>query len=200
MKALLITILSFCLPFLSVIRISTYLYTHENQPTYVSLLGAAFVGACVLVFVINRAFKLFKMSFRNSLIASFVVMLGFVGYTTFVFSESNAKDGSVKSEFYALHPILRLAIGGLVIVDRNLVVTDMKRSVSDYDRMGLKRNPNSLHRIQKTGYAHAVDLRTNGRLFVRNWVMQLYFWMVGFDTLRHGGTGDHLHVSIPVRR
>jgi hypothetical protein len=55
MKALLITILSFCLPFLSVIRISTYLYTHENQPTYVSLLGAAFVGACVLVFVINPA-------------------------------------------------------------------------------------------------------------------------------------------------
>lgn len=200
MKALLITILSFCLPFLSVIRISTYLYTHENQPTYVALLGAAFVGSCVLVFVIHRAFKMLKMSFRNTLITSFIVMLTFIGYTTFVFSESNAKDSSVKSEFYSLQPILRLAVGGLVLVDRNLVVTDMKRSVTDYDKMGLKRNQNSLHRIQKTGYAHAVDLRTNGRFFLRNWLMQFYFWLVGFDTLRHGGTGDHLHVSIPVRR
>jgi len=27
----------------------------------------------------------------------------------------------------------------------------------------------------------------------------VYFWSMGFATLRHVGTGDHLHVELPLR-
>jgi hypothetical protein len=29
--------------------------------------------------------------------------------------------------------------------------------------------------------------------------VQLYFWSMGFSTLRHVGTADHLHVELPLR-
>jgi len=33
---------------------------------------------------------------------------------------------------------------------------------------------------------------------VKNRLVQLYFWCLGFGTLRHVGTADHLHVELPV--
>jgi hypothetical protein len=29
--------------------------------------------------------------------------------------------------------------------------------------------------------------------------VQAYFWVMGFDTVRHVGTADHLHVELPLR-
>jgi len=55
-----------------------------------------------------------------------------------------------------------------------------------------------LHYPQPDGYVHAIDLRTAGRGFVRNRLVQAYFWSMGFVTLRHVGTADHLHVELPV--
>ena len=57
----------------------------------------------------------------------------------------------------------------------------------------------SLHLVQPDGYSHAADLRTTGRGFLRNRLVQLYLWGLGFDTRRHTGTSDHLHVELPVR-
>jgi len=34
---------------------------------------------------------------------------------------------------------------------------------------------------------------------VRNRLVQAYFWSMGFATLRHVGTADHLHVELPLR-
>ncbi|MEL6925882.1 MAG: hypothetical protein AAFO94_17705, partial [Bacteroidota bacterium] len=66
----------------------------------------------------------------------------------------------------------------------------------DYKRMGLKTKRHSLHYQQPSGFVHAVDLRTNNRSWLRNFLLRSYFQLMGFNTLRHGGTGDHLHVSI----
>jgi len=65
--------------------------------------------------------------------------------------------------------------------------------------MGLPPNDGSLHYVQRDGYAHAADLRTAGRGLAENRLIQLYFWSMGFGTLRHVGTGDHLHVELPAR-
>jgi len=65
--------------------------------------------------------------------------------------------------------------------------------------MGLPPNESSLHFIQDDGYAHAVDLRTVGRSEFRNRMVEAGFKVMGFNTLRHSGTADHLHVSLPVR-
>jgi len=78
-------------------------------------------------------------------------------------------------------------------------VTDLARRPADYQTMGLPANDGSLHYLQPDGYVHAIDLRTAGRGFVRNRLVQAYFWSMGFGTLRHLGTADHLHVELPVR-
>ena len=63
--------------------------------------------------------------------------------------------------------------------------------------MGLAVNPASMHYEQSDGYVHAVDLRTVGRGWWRNWGVEGYFRAMGFGTLRHRGTEDHLHVMDP---
>ena len=86
------------------------------------------------------------------------------------------------------------------MLDRDLVITDVARRPSDYVRMGLPVNHGSLHLVPPDGYVRAVDLRTTGRAWVRNVLTVAYFNLMGFDTLRHVGTADHLHVSLPDRR
>jgi hypothetical protein len=41
-------------------------------------------------------------------------------------------------------------------------------------------------------------VRTNGRSKATNLLVELYFILMGFETLRHVGTADHLHVALPV--
>jgi hypothetical protein len=72
----------------------------------------------------------------------------------------------------------------------------MQRQAGDYARMGLPVNPRTRHYTQADGWVHAVDIRTRGRSEVRNRGLQFYFWAMGFSTLRHSGTADHLHVQL----
>ncbi len=44
-----------------------------------------------------------------------------------------------------------------------------------------------------------MDIHTAGRGFVVNLLVQGYFELMGFRTLRHVGTADHLHVELPLR-
>lgn len=98
-----------------------------------------------------------------------------------------------------MHPILRVAISTVTIADGDLVITDIERIPSDYNTMGVPVNPNSMHyRQENTGYVHAVDLRTRNRGMIRNYMLQFSLEVMGFETLRHVGTTDHLHVSLPV--
>ena len=85
-----------------------------------------------------------------------------------------------------------------MLMDRDLLITDMTRKREDYAAMGLPALRQSLHNPQADGYVHAIDLRTRHRAEIRNWLLETYFELMGFHTLRHG-TADHLHVSIPVR-
>ncbi len=66
------------------------------------------------------------------------------------------------------------------------------------ERMGLQTMRRSLHYRQRDNYVHAVDLRTTGQSEWRNGLMPWYLQLVGFRTLRHVGTADHLHVSLPL--
>jgi len=42
-----------------------------------------------------------------------------------------------------------------------------------------------------------VDLRTRSPF--RSVLVEWYFWAMGFATLRHTGTADHLHVQLVLR-
>lgn len=125
-----------------------------------------------------------------------LTIAGLCGHMLFFAQQDNFKSKEVKSEFYSLHPLLRIGVSSLVYFDQESVVTDLERRRSDYEKMGLSVNEHSLHYPQKDGYVYAVDLRTNQRSFLRNAVVQGYFWLMGFKTLRHTGTADHLHISL----
>lgn len=125
--------------------------------------------------------------------------MGFAAHGLFFLSSKNAKQSQVKQEFVSLHPILRIAVSTLIWFDQDLVMTDAKRAPEDYKRMGLKTAKHSLHYPQKDGYVYAMDLRTNYRAEWQNKLTQLYFRIMGFNTLRHGGTADHLHISLSCK-
>jgi hypothetical protein len=120
-------------------------------------------------------------------------------YALVYLSSANAKSERVRAYYASLHPLLRVGLSTLIVLDREAVITDLARRSEDYRAMGLPPNDGSLHLVQQDGYAHAADLRTAGRGFLRSRLVQLYMWGLGFTTLRHTGTADHLHVELPVR-
>jgi hypothetical protein len=135
---------------------------------------------------------------RRSMIV-FIFVLGYGIYGLIYISGSNVKHKEVKKEYTQLHPILRVAISTIVFLDKDLIITDASRVKEDYKKMRLRSKNRSLHYRQKNGYVHALDLRTNNRSGVRNFLLKSYFYLMGFNTLRHGGTGDHLHISLDSR-
>jgi len=128
----------------------------------------------------------------------FAVVGAYCLYALIYLSSLNVKGAELRQEYRSLHPLLRLATSTFILVDRDLMITDVEREARDYARMGLPFYEHSLHLVQEDGYAHAVDLRTIGRSEWRNILLLAYFRAMGFRTLRHVGTADHLHLSLPL--
>lgn len=194
------------LPFWVLIRGSIFLYAAYGWHYLPALLLTGLIVACILLVYITMIWDWVmgaetinrrSIRFKSFLVAFF--LLFYTGYTLYNLSGANAKSEEVRKEYRSLHPYLRLAVGTFVWLDGDLLVTDLSRSAEDYGRMGLKRKGQSLHYPQSTGFVHAMDLRTQGRSGFRNFLLKTYFQLMGFNTLRHGGTGDHLHVSLSVR-
>ena len=120
-------------------------------------------------------------------------------YGVFHLSSDNVKSEDVRAYFSEVHPVLRVALATAILADPTMMVTDLGRVAADYPRMGLPVNERTKHYRQRNGWVHAVDLRTRERGEIRNRLLQFYFWTMGFYTLRHVGTADHLHVQLAVR-
>ena len=189
------------LPFLVYVRASVYLYRHGANPWLAILLAAILTLAIVAAFVILIA-RRFRGRARVPTVvkwAALPVVFTWCIYAVFYLSRVNVKSDDVRAYYSAVNPILRVALSTIVLVDPDLVVTDMGRVRADYRRMRLKVNDRTKHYRQPDGWVHAVDLRTRGRGVIRNRLVQLYFWSMGFSTLRHVGTADHLHVQLATR-
>ncbi len=192
-------------PFLVLIRGSVFFHEYFRLGPYLSLsLGGLLTLTVLLVYFIllyKRVFGQYNLTYKSILgkaaLAS-LLLFSYVGYTLFYLSDDHAKTSTVKSEFTSLHPIVRVSVGTLLLVDRSILITDMSRTKEDYKNMGLKALNNSLHYPQQDGYVHAMDLRTRGRSGFRNFLLKTYFYIAGFHTLRHVGTENHLHVSLSI--
>lgn len=188
------------LPFYVLVGGSVLFYRQFAVPTWPALLSGVLLTALILLLYAAWVSKKVSGKFR---MPSFVpkTVLAIVGayalYALIYLSSLNVKGG-VEETYHSLHPLLRLATSTFILVDSDLVVTDMERQAEDYARMGLPVYEQSLHFEQRDGYAHAVDLRTLGRSEWRNLVMTVYYRAMGFRTVRHVGTADHLHVSLPL--
>lgn len=190
------------LPFVVMVKVAVLLYTREGVATGLALAAGTLCTAVVVTAYAAWVWHRVTGRVRLALVArrfALPLALAYSIYALVYFSSAHAKSDRVRAYYGSLHPLLRVALSTLILIDRDMVVTDLTRRPQDYALMGLATNDGSLHYIQSDGYAHAADLRTAGRCWVKNRLVQLYFWSMGFGTLRHTGTADHLHVELPVR-
>ena len=192
------------LPFGALLRGTLHAY-EQQWPLPLAML-AGFLAAFVVLFLyVSWVYLRFKSAesayrfrtFRTKAIGVLLVLAVFQGYVLLAPDASHVKSDEVHAEYVDLHPILRMSIATFLLVDDSLLMTDLSRHPSDYKAMGLSVNPRSLHYPQPSGYVHAFDVRTKGHSGVRNMLMEAYFAALGFRTLRHTGTADHLHVALP---
>lgn len=193
------------LPFGALLRGSMYAYQHQ-WPLPLAL-GAGFAAA-FLVLLLYATWVYLRLTgdetvyrvrtLRRKALGVLVVLGLFQGYVLLAPNPAHIKSAEVHAEYAELHPLLRMSVATFLLVDDTLFITDLSRHPSDYESMGLSVNPQSLHYRQADGYVHAVDLRTTGRSKVRTLLTRSYFAALGFRTLRHVGTVEHLHVALPV--
>lgn len=195
-------VLIIVLPFFILIRGSVFIHNRYDLGPWMSLSGGALITAFLLFIYMTFIYRRFTKKFgdsdnlkRRSLFALALVVL-YCGYGLFFISTDNFKNPALRAEISELHPLLRMGVSTFILMDKDMIITDASRVPEDYRKMGLKTAKNSLHYKQKDGYAYAIDLRTNNRNEGRNRMMQLYFKLLGFNTLRHIGTDDHLHISL----
>jgi hypothetical protein len=193
------------LPFLVLVRGSVFFYQNSGTPVWVSVLTAAILtGGVITAYAVWLARKLMRRGVRGGRalvmpVAKWVALplvVFYCGYSLLYVASVNAKSAPVRAYYRSVHPLLRLALSTAILADRNILITDTGRLPEDYGRMGLPTNSRTRHYKQKDGWIHAVDLRTTGRGAIKNRGLQLYFWLMGFETKRHVGTADHLHVEL----
>ena len=197
----LFVVLALVFPFWLLVGGSVFLYRHYGVPTWLALLAGVLLTALVLLLYASWVAKRVSGKRRvpvNLTRVLFAVVGAYCLYTLIYLSSLNVKHDEIRREYRSLHPLLRVAASTFILVDSDMVITDMQRQAEDYERMGLPLYERSLHFVQDDGYAHAVDLRTIGRSEWRNFLMTGYFKAMGFRTLRHTGTADHLHISLPM--
>jgi hypothetical protein len=190
------------LPFYALIRSAVYLHEVRGLSTWLALAGGVLLTAAIVTaYGVHLAGGLKgKVPVRAVALRFALPFVTFYAIYSLVYLSSTHFKGPVERAYWgSVHPLVRLAVSTVVIVDRQIVITDVARRPSDYVRMGLPVNHGSLHLPQGDGYVHAIDLRTTGRSWLRNALVVVYFRVMGFDTLRHVGTADHLHLSLPQR-
>lgn len=186
-------------PFLLLIRTAVYLNLHIGLSAWAALAGGILATILLLLIYLYLLFhkvKNKKLLMKAGAAGVSVMVFGFCLFSLFYLSGVHAKNDEVRELYRTMHPILRVAVSTVTLADGDLVITDIERVEDDYPRMELPVNPASMHYRQKSGYVHAVDIRTLDRGFIRNNLLSFSLELMGFRTLRHIGTADHLHVEL----
>lgn len=189
-------------PFILLIRLSVYFHVEQQLIPWAAIGGGILYTTILLFFYFTFFHGKFLSrhregpSIKSRFLWAFGIVFLYSAHGLFYFSGNNLKSDGLRKEMLDVHPILRLSVSTLIHLDKGLIITDADRLPEDYKKMGLRSKKESLHYKQSNGYAHAIDIRVNGRNEVRNFLIKYYFKLMGFNTIRHGGTGDHLHVSL----
>jgi len=186
-------------PFFLLIRFSVYLNLSYGLGAWTALTGgilATIILLCIYLVLISFKVANKKLLIKIGGIGISTMVLGYCMFSMFYLSSVNAKSSDVQEVYRSMHPILRVAVSTLTLADGDLVITDIERFEEDYAKMGLPVNQTSLHYRQESGYVQAVDIRTIGHGSVRNALLRGSLELMGFRTIRHVGTADHLHVEL----
>jgi hypothetical protein len=191
------------LPFAVLIRGGVFAYREWALGTWPAILSAVAATALLLAlyaWMLARRLGAGARMRRVLTRGAVGIAIAYAAYGLVYVASANVKSSEVRAEYGRLHPLLRMAASALILVDPEAVITDAGRTREDYFVMGLSPNEASLHFEQADGFVHALDLRTNERPEWRNGAVEIVFRLLGFHTLRHVGTADHLHVSLRLPR
>jgi|GEM_PF-314690 hypothetical protein len=183
---------------LLLVKGAMWLHLHEGWNSYLSLgasTGVALIVSSLLISIYMAIFfkkAYFKRVTQTLSVSWLVVMIPLMLFGGLV----NSKNQAISGEFSTAHPLLKMAVSTYSLFDKDVVMTDISRTPSDYEQMGLTPKQYSKHFEQADGYVHAIDLRTIGRPEWQNTLAEYSFNFMGFNTLRHVGTADHLHISM----
>ena len=195
----LLAVLLAVLPFFLLIRGGVFAYHAWGLGAWPSLMLSAAATMLLLAlyaWAISRRIGAGKELRKLLTRAAAALAAAYVAWSLVFIAGANVKSDEVRAEYAGLHPLLRVAASAAFLADPGAVITDAGRTPDFYRRMGLSANETSLHFRQEDGFVHALDLRTIGRAEWRNQAVALAFRAMGFHTLRHVGTADHLHVSL----
>jgi hypothetical protein len=192
-------VLVVALPFVVLVRTSVFFLQQYPVSGWGALLGGAL--ATVLLLFLYLAVLSLRLGGKGRVPKTIrrgtgILVGAYCVYALVYLSGANAKTEEIRATYSSLNPVIRVAVSTLLLVDREGVLTDTRRTPEDYERWGLPVNEASLHLPQADGYVHAVDIRTIGRPEWQNRAAALYFALMGFETIRHVGTADHLHVGL----
>ncbi len=142
------------LPFVVLIGGAVWLYRVQAIPTWLALATSGILAAGLLTaygaWICQRLTGKARLRFVFTTLALPLIMF-YCGYTLLYLSSVNAKTEDVRQYYTTVHPLLRVALSTAVLFDRDIVVTDTRREVGDYARMGLPALDNSLHFPKQAG-------------------------------------------------
>jgi hypothetical protein len=188
-------------PFFILIRTSVFLSVSYGVNGWMALGAGILLTILILLIYLLYAFKRSRnkvLILKIGTIGISAIVTAFCLYGLIYLSSVNSKTETVRSYYRNLHPILRVSVATVSLADRDFLITDIKRTPNDYLDMGLTPLQNSMHYPQEDGYVYAIDIRTIGKSELRNRLLQFTYYALGFNTLRHTGTADHLHISLPL--
>ena len=189
------------IPFFILIRTSIFLNLTKDWNGWAALIGGIVASTSLLGIYVLFLFRKVK---NKKLLAQFglggvaALVGGFCIYGLMYLSSVNAKSDDVREVYRSLHPILRVSVATATLAEKDLVITDIKRTEEDYISWGLTPLESSLHYEQENGFVHAIDLRTIGHSEFRNKMLEWSLRTMGLQVIRHVGTADHLHVALPI--
>ena len=189
------------IPFFILIRTSIFLNLAKDWNAWAALIAGIIASTSLLGIYVLFLFRKVK---NKKLLAQFglggvaVLVGGFCIYGLMYLSSVNAKSEDVREVYRSLHPILRVSVATATLAEKDLVITDIRRTEEDYVSWGLTPLESSLHYEQKNGFVHAIDLRTIGHSEFRNKILEWSLRTMGLQVIRHVGTADHLHVALPI--
>ncbi len=191
------------------VRVQLLLLAHYPTAEWPAMAAGLLAGGVTLAIAVAMALRLRSPRRALMLLLALPTMLLTAGCLSVThFPRSNFKSDELRAEWYRLHPTLRNALWVARLGEGALILTDVTRKPSNYGEMGLTEPSWSSHFTSpRNGYAHAIDLRVRDAGDLRNWARQGVFLALGLKadrlggpTDRHGGTADHLHVSLPLRQ
>jgi len=184
----------FCLGILLFIFLTAgpvLLYNYQNINWYVALMISQIIANIIFSLIIYIIVKknLTKVVFFT---LSFSSLL-------FIFNPVQTKHSVSQKEKQHLHSSLKRAVRVANIIGLNPLITDISRDKSFYKKYNLKEVQECSHYLYN-GVSYAIDIRTKNNNFIKNFLLNGYFNVMGFHSDRHGGTADHIHVEVNRKR